>query len=74
MQVTTVKICPDISPAWLSEVSPMKQLSDNEGPEIKLFMNDTLFRNGGITGNNPTLLALIEDKVRNKYNRSCNWT
>jgi len=38
-------------------------ISDSEGPQIKLFMNDTLFRNGGITGNNPTLLALIEDKA-----------
>ena len=30
-------------------------ITDNEGPEIKLYMNDTLFRNGGITGNNPRL-------------------
>jgi hypothetical protein len=37
-------------------------ITDNEGPEIKLYMNDTLFRNGGITGDNPALLALIEDK------------
>ncbi len=36
---------------------------DNEGPEIRLFMNDTLFRDGGITGNNPRLLALIGDKA-----------
>jgi hypothetical protein len=34
---------------------------DKEGPEIKLFMNDTLFRNGGITNRNPKLLAIIED-------------
>ena len=37
-------------------------LSDNEGPDIKLYMNDMLFRNGGITDENPKLLALIEDK------------
>jgi hypothetical protein len=37
-------------------------IADNEGPEIKIFMNDTLFRDGGITGNNPDLLAIIEDK------------
>lgn len=37
-------------------------LSDTDGPDIKLFMNDTLFRNGGITDNNPKLLAIIEDK------------
>ena len=36
-------------------------LADNEGPEIKLYMNDTLFRNGGITDSNPILLALIND-------------
>jgi hypothetical protein len=35
---------------------------DNDGPDIKLYMNDTLFRNGGITDNNPKLLAIIEDK------------
>jgi len=38
-------------------------ISDKEGPVIKLFMNDTLFRNGGITGSNPILMALIEDKA-----------
>lgn len=36
--------------------------SDTEGPSIKLFMNDTLFRNGGMTDENPVLLAFIEDK------------
>lgn len=37
------------------------KISDNSGPEIRLFMNDTLFRNGGITDRNPRLLAIIED-------------
>jgi hypothetical protein len=37
-------------------------LPDTSGPDIKLFMNDTLFRNGGITDSNPRLLAIIEDK------------
>jgi hypothetical protein len=37
-------------------------LNDTVGPEIKLYMNDTLFRNGGITDDNPQLLAIIEDK------------
>jgi Peptidase family C25 len=37
-------------------------LPDTSGPDINLFMNDTLFRNGGITDNNPKLLAIIEDK------------
>jgi hypothetical protein len=27
-----------------------------------IFLNDTLFRSGGITGKNPTILAIIEDK------------
>ena len=35
---------------------------DTEGPAISLFMNDTLFRSGGITDSNPRLLAMIEDK------------
>jgi hypothetical protein len=35
--------------------------ADTSGPDIRLFMNDTLFRNGGITDENPTLLALITD-------------
>jgi hypothetical protein len=34
---------------------------DTSGPEIKLFMNDTLFHNGGLTDSNPRLLALIND-------------
>jgi hypothetical protein len=34
---------------------------NNEGPEIKLYINDTLFRNGGITDQNPRLLAFIGD-------------
>jgi hypothetical protein len=38
-------------------------ISDAEGPEIRLYMNDTLFRNGGLTDNNPKLLVIIEDKT-----------
>jgi hypothetical protein len=36
--------------------------ADTSGPDIRLFMNDTLFRNGGITDKNPRLLAIIEDR------------
>jgi hypothetical protein len=36
-------------------------LSDNQGPEIHLYMNDTLFKNGGLTDSNPTLLAILSD-------------
>jgi len=40
----------------------LTSLTDNNGPDIKLYMNDTLFRYGGITDKNPKLLAIIEDK------------
>ena len=32
---------------------------DTTGPEIRLFMNDTLFRDGGITDQNPILIAHV---------------
>ncbi|MHC1708585.1 MAG: type IX secretion system sortase PorU [Bacteroidales bacterium] len=35
---------------------------DNSGPAIELFMNDTLFRYGGITDQNPVLLAFVSDE------------
>ena len=35
---------------------------DNDPPEIRLFIDDTLFLNGGITGESPTLLAFIADE------------
>jgi hypothetical protein len=35
---------------------------DTAGPQIKLYLNDTLFRNGGISDKNPVMLAVIEDK------------
>jgi hypothetical protein len=34
---------------------------DNDGPKIRLFMNDTNFASGGITDNNPKILALVYD-------------
>ncbi len=34
---------------------------DTIGPEIKLYMNDTLFRNGGMTDRDPRIFAIIED-------------
>ena len=37
-------------------------ITDKTGPVIHLFMNDTLFRSGGLTGENPVLLANIKDK------------
>ncbi len=35
--------------------------TDTAGPEIKLYMNDTLFRDGGITDPDPILLVLMQD-------------
>jgi hypothetical protein len=35
---------------------------DTTGPTIKLYVNDTLFRSGGITDKYPVLLAKIEDE------------
>jgi len=34
-----------------------------EGPKIRLFMNDTLFRDGGITDQNPKLIARLQDEI-----------
>jgi hypothetical protein len=36
---------------------------DTEGPKIRLFMNDTLFRDGGITDQNPKLIAFLHDEI-----------
>lgn len=35
---------------------------DSTGPDIRLFLNDTLFRNGSMAGSDPFLLALISDE------------
>ncbi len=35
---------------------------DNIGPQIKLFMNDESFVNGGTTNNSPILIAKLEDE------------
>ncbi len=42
----------------LNEDAPV----DNEGPIINLFMNDESFVNGGITNNEPIILAKLEDE------------
>jgi len=34
-----------------------------EGPKIRLFMSDTLFRDGGVTDQNPKLIALLHDEI-----------
>jgi hypothetical protein len=38
------------------------QLKDTTGPEILIYLNDTLFRNGGLTDARPVLIAIIEDE------------
>jgi hypothetical protein len=35
---------------------------DDEAPEVRLFIDDTLFVDGGLTGQNPLLLAFVEDE------------
>lgn len=42
-------------------ISPQAK-PDDEGPSIRLFMNDTLFRDGGVTSDNPLLIALLQDE------------
>jgi len=35
---------------------------DNEGPKVSLFINDSLWKDGGITSADPFLYALVEDE------------
>ena len=35
---------------------------DDESPKVRLFIDDTLFVNGGLTGQSPMLLAFVEDE------------
>ena len=37
-------------------------ISDNRGPEIRLYLNDETFVSGGVSGSSPTLLAEISDE------------
>ena len=37
-------------------------MADSEAPDIRLFIDDTLFVSGGLTGENPTLLAFVADE------------
>ncbi len=38
-------------------------ISDDNGPEIKLFMNDEKFVNGGMTNESPVLIAFVSDST-----------
>ncbi|MFW5760186.1 MAG: type IX secretion system sortase PorU [Cyclobacteriaceae bacterium] len=42
--------------------SVVQPVVDNTPPTIELFLNDTLFNNGDVTGPNPILLARISDE------------
>lgn len=48
----------DVTVGGFSDIN----INDNEGPVIRLFMNDTLFNEGGVTDTSPSLLALISDE------------
>ncbi len=48
----------DINVGGLNENAP----EDNEGPLIRLYMNDESFVSGGITDDSPILLAKLEDQ------------
>ena len=42
--------------------SSIPEVVDNSGPEISLFMNSDKFRDGGITDQSPSLIALVSDE------------
>jgi hypothetical protein len=42
--------------------SSEQEITDNKGPEISLYMNNMLFRDGGITDQNARLLAILNDE------------
>lgn len=37
-------------------------IEDEEAPEVRLFIDDTLFVSGGVTGESPILLAFVDDE------------
>jgi hypothetical protein len=37
-------------------------ITDNEGPRIRLFLNDTTFVSGGLVGSSPVLIARLSDE------------
>jgi hypothetical protein len=38
-------------------------LTDNQPPQIRLYMNDTTFSDGGATDQNPNLIAILKDNL-----------
>lgn len=47
-------------PVVIGGINP-QGVQDNQPPKVKLFMNNINFANGGITNQNPTLLACVTD-------------
>lgn len=47
-------------PVQVGDINP-NGINDNEPPKVKLYMNNTNFADGGITDQNPMLLACITD-------------
>ncbi|RYD82630.1 MAG: type IX secretion system sortase PorU [Sphingobacteriales bacterium] len=43
--------------------SAKNPVQDDKGPEIVLFMNDTLFKFGGLVDENPLLIAKVKDDI-----------
>lgn len=41
---------------------PGSEITDNQGPEIELFMDSPNFKSGSTTGKNPTLIAYLSDE------------
>ncbi len=42
---------------------PDSVINDKQGPQIRLFLNDTNFVNGSVTDQNPTVLAYLSDQT-----------
>ncbi|GAB0156304.1 type IX secretion system sortase PorU [Chryseobacterium sp. Alg-005] len=47
-------------PVQVGDINP-NGINDNEPPKVKLYMNNTNFADGGITDQNPMLLACVTD-------------
>jgi hypothetical protein len=47
---------PQLPLGGLSQLNP-----DRQGPNLRLFLNDTTFRSGGTTDPNPTMIAKLQD-------------
>ncbi|HNW98098.1 MAG TPA: type IX secretion system sortase PorU [Bacteroidales bacterium] len=49
------------NPFFIIGGSDTNSVKDNAGPEIKLYLNDSNFVNGGLTNGNPFILAYLKD-------------